>query len=236
MLPVDPNITPALHPGTLTGLEHFNDDTADAIAPAVQALTVAYQGLAAIAAARDAVIKNPTLNDAAKVLKIGDFASKQQEVITKAIDKARTTLGEGISSLERHLAAPLQSSSVGTLSQEIRTHCASLSSKERFAFLDAALNRSDGTTLHAILGAPAYLSGMTNEEQATRTRMYHLQRDPLAAKRLDLMKTALGKLDNSGSLVFNGVTKAMGSTWVHVNTIRAATVAAEREFAVRTQV
>lgn len=97
-----------------------------------------------------------------------------------------------------------------------------MSPADRNKFLSEAVDRLDHATLRAVLGAPAYLSGMTGEEQKMRTRMYHTKAVPQVEKRLRVMRQARDMLTDRGGLVFSQMEKAIGASYARVKTIREA--------------
>lgn len=228
---INANVSPTLHPDSLAAFPEYAEDTMGYVSGATHALTVAYQAVSAIHKARDAARKNPTINADAAVVLIADFARKAQERATVSLDSALSSMSKGIAHLEAEMNAPLQSSASSLVSQEIRSFVKSLSTAKRLDFLAVAQRNGDETTLRAVLGAPPYLSGLTDEERVTRTQMFHMARDPLSARRLALMKQVKGKLENINTVLFPGVEAAMGSTWAQARVVSDATRRAERAFA-----
>lgn len=232
---IDPNVSPALHPQSLEVFPEFGEDTMGYVSGATHALTVAYQAVSAVHKARDAARSNPTINEAAATMLVSDFARTAQERATVALDGALSSVSKGIAHLQAELNAPLQSSASSTVAAEIRSFVKALSTTKRLDFLAVAQRNGDETTLRAVLGAPPYLSGLTEEERVTRTNMFHMARDPLSARRLALMKQVKGKLEGINSILFPGVEKAMGTSWAEVRVVSDATRKAERAFADSTE-
>jgi hypothetical protein len=223
-------VTISLHPQNILAIKGYNEETAPYVAAAFTAFDEAYQGLCAIHEARIAASKNPTLNSAAQLVAVAEFADKRMTRILRAIDSASTSLQRGITGIEEMLSAPLQQKANSAFTAEIRAHVKSLSASERRKFLSEAQHAGDLQTLEAVLGAPGYLSGISNEEKSIRTRIYHSNRAPEQVRRLEVMKLAFDLLGQRGGLVHSGVEKAIGASWAEVNRIRKAKAQAEEAF------
>jgi len=153
MSDIDTRISPALHPDTIKSLDSYSEETKGYVAGVETAFSEAYIGVQAVYAAKASAAKNPTMNDAAKLIQVDDFASKKMERVTRLLDSARVKLEQGIRFLEGELAVPLQSKGAQSVSQEIRSHIKSLSSKERHEFIKARIESKDEITISAALGA-----------------------------------------------------------------------------------
>lgn len=224
------SVTISLHPQNILAIEGYNEETAPYVAQAVTALDEAYQGLCAIHEARIAVGKNPTLNSAAQLVAVAEFAEKRLARIFRTIDNASANLQRGIAGIEDMLNTPLQSKASGGITAEIRAHVKGLSDSERRKFLSDAQQARDYQALEAVLGAPGYLSGISNEEKTVRTRIYHSSRVPEQVRRLEVMKAAFDLLGQRGGLVHAEADKAIGASRAEVNRIRAAKAQAEAAF------
>ena len=97
------------------------------------------------------------------------------------------------------------------VSTEVRAHAKGLlNTVERDKLMNEAMAAGDHTTLTAILGAPAYLSGMSPELHATYLRHYNEQRDPQSAKRLKVLKQAVALMQaKSQTFLFKEVARAV---------------------------
>jgi hypothetical protein len=225
------HITPSLHPKNISAISGYNDDIAPHLATAVEALDTAYQGIDAVHKARQGAASNPTINDAGRLLVVADFAEKHQLSITRKFDFSMSVLKKNIDALETMLSTPLlQNSRADGVTAEIRAHVKGLSVEERHKFLNDALENGDKQTLGSVLGAPAYLSGISHEEQLVRTRMYHRSNAPDAVQRLEATKAAYEMLGRVGGLVHTEIEKAMGASWSKVNNVRTAKQRAEAPF------
>lgn len=225
---IKPNVTPSLHPSNIEAIEGFSDDTKGYVNAAVDALSTAYAGLAKIHEAKVATSKNEAWNENQKVLMVADFAEKTQTAITRKLDSAVASLTKGIDAMDAMLNDPIKADAERTsISVEIRAHIKNLTTDERLQFLTHAHETGDVETLRAILGAPGYLSGISEQERQVRTRMLHEKQSPETSSRLRVMRSALEMLERRSGLVFGEVEKALGAKWDKVQQLRKGQSAAE---------
>jgi len=222
-------ITPSLHPANIEAIEGYNDDTRGYVALVMEAFDTAYQGIGKIYEAKAAAGKNQAWNENQQVLIVAEFAEKHQTAIAKKFDAAFANLDKGITAMEAMLNDPVKADAERlNIAQEIRSHVKGLSEDERLKFLTDAQAAGDVETLRAVLGAPAYLSGMGNDERQLRTRMFHEQQNPEVSKRLKVMHAARALMEKRSGLVFNEVEKAIGSSWDKVKSLRTSQGKAEQ--------
>lgn len=231
---VNSDVTPSLHPGVIENLPNYAE-MAGYVACAHDAFKTAYTALVSIHTARKSATKDPTLNDAGRILKVASFAEKKLGAITKAFDNANKRLSDGIQYIEDQLTTPLKQSASSTfMNSEIRAHFKALKpagDDGRRGRLNDALAANDQQTLTAVLGAPAYLSGLTEAERAYYTRRYHEANNPELAKRLAIMHAARALLEERGGLVFREVEKAIGADWGTVRRYKEQKSASDSAFA-----
>lgn len=223
------DVTPSLHPAVIENIENYSIYEGY-LRGAREAFELAYTELGAIHDARLSVAKNPTLNEAAKLLTVAEFASKRQDKITRSFDMAREHLISAANAAETALNEPMKAPAHSAISAEIRAHAKGLSDKNRSAFINHALASEDAQTLSAMLGAPGYLSGLKEVYRTAYTRRFHEQQNPELVKRLDATKRALSLIDTYTPLIWGEITKAVGASWDEVNHIKKAKDEAERAF------
>jgi uncharacterized protein YeaO (DUF488 family) len=78
------------------------------------------------------------------------------------------------------------------------------------AAIQAAITARDEVTCSSVFGAPAYLSGLTEEMHREFTRKWQEEVNPLVAKRLRAVKAALDYVDRTGPLMLKEWHKAVG--------------------------
>lgn len=113
--PINTKVSPSLHPETITAIEGYDESTAPLVGQAVTVLDEVYQGMESIHTAKAAAAKNPTLNDAAALIAVGDFAFKVQQRAAARLDTAVVSLTKMIDATTEVLKAPVTSSGKGQL-------------------------------------------------------------------------------------------------------------------------
>lgn len=230
-----PLITPSLHPDNIKHLQGYDEETASYVHIAAQALSEAYEGINDIHKAREASKRNPVWNEAAQLIQTDDFATKKLLKITKSIDSANVNLSKSIAHIEKELTTPLTAGANDPVANEIRSHVKNMNNSKRRKFIEEAQQKKDLQTLQALLGAPSYLSGLTDIEVQHYTRQLHEIQNPALAKRLKVMKNAATLLGERGGLVFREVEKAVGKPSHVIQKLRKAKNEAEQAFILNDQ-
>lgn len=228
---IDTRVTPSLHPLNVREIDGYDDETATLLGPTETAFAHAYEQLGKVFDASAIVRADPTLTEAAAVAKAADFADRTFTGIAKRFDSAAANLNVVIAGIEKELSAPVESNASSTLSAEIRAYCKSLPQGERMSFVTKAIKDGDTRTASAILGGPAYLSGLESEMQSVLIRMFHEHHQPLMAKRLRAAKGALALIGERSGHVFTVLQQAVGADPHKVARIRAAAAKTAKAFA-----
>lgn len=233
---IDTKVTPSLHPHNIEAIDGYDNETAPAVVEALGAFRTAYDALSNVHKAREAAAKDPTLTDAARLLRVADFAEQHLNTVTKKFDASRTNLVKAINALDNSLNEPLKlRAERPSIAAEVRAHVKALSAAERDKWFSERQRAGDMESLEMVLGAPGgYLSGMSDDERAVRTRMYHEMRQPVVAKRLKVMRAALEMLETRSSLVWGEFEKGIGSSARKVAALRNAKTEAEKAFLMKT--
>lgn len=231
---IDTRVTSTLHPQIVRSLPEYADETnRHLLANTEQALELSYKAIAQIHDAREQAEKDPTMNEAARAIAVADFADKLQERATKAVDSAYGVLTKQIAQIEGELSQPVQSHAANSsISKEIRDHVRGLKAegKSAMSFVRERLNEGDLPSASAVLGAPAYLSGLTKEQQSALLRMYHEKSSPQKVKQLAALKAGVGVLERGGGLILGQVQKAIGADYRKIKMLREANNASKRAF------
>lgn len=228
MAEIDTRVTPALHPDNVKEVEGYNDETAPVLAPTETAFSTAYEGIRAVYDARAAADKNPAWTEEAKIIQVDSFAKKHLDKITRTFDSTRTNLEKGIASIEAELSQPVEARASHPVASEIRAYAKSLGTAKLQSFLQTAIAQGDHVTVTAVLGAPAYLSGMDANMQKVLLRFYHEQNNPALTRRLKAMQGAKALIEQNAGKVFVELEKAVGGTSTKANKLREAQAAAEK--------
>jgi len=228
----DLRVTPSFHPQTVRSIAEYDDDTSGVLAGAESAFNEAYIGVGRVHDAREAAKTNPTWNEAQQIIEVASFADKMTANLAKRFDTATVNLNRVIEGLERDLSQPIAGAGVGGMAGEIRSYIHALPEGQRSGFIQRAIDAGDERTVGAALAGPAYLSGITPEQQSVLLRMHHEKSNPRAAKQLRAAKAGLELLGERGGLLFGEMEKAVGAKQAKVQKLRAAKAAAEKSFVV----
>jgi hypothetical protein len=222
--------TPSLDPGIIKAIEGYEENEGY-LAPALNAFSTAHETLKQVAAARDPLSRDTSKSEGQKLLAMAARSEKAQERITKTFDTAHKNLSSAAQALEESLSQPLEASASGGFSVEIRKHIKSLPKDERGEFVGEAMKRGDYSVLNAVLGAPAYLSGVTDAHKDLWLRQFHEARNPQAVRRLAAYRKALELIETRGPLVFTEMEKAQGGKWSDVKRLRGQSEASDAALA-----
>lgn len=83
-------------------------------------------------------------------------------------------------------------------------------------------------TVSAVLGAPAYLSGLTDEWQAMLLRQWHEKANPKAAKRLRAMRAVMDLIQDRAPLIHKELERVVGKSPAYAKMLRDKHIAAEK--------
>lgn len=222
-------VTPSLHPNNIEAIEGYDDNTKGYVNAAVEAFSAAYVGLGQIHEARVAASKNQAWSENQQIMIVADYAEKHQTQIARKFDSAISSLTKGIESMEAMLNDPIKANAErSSIASEIRAHVKNMSVDQRLQFLSHAQETGDIETLRSVLGAPGFLSGISESERQVRTRMLHEKQSPETASRLKVMRAALDMLESRSGLVLTSVEKAIGGSWRKVQQLRSGQSVADK--------
>lgn len=210
---IDIRVSADLHPGTVLGLEDVTEATAPFISSTVDAFRSAYQFIGTLHDVRDAAFADPTLTEAAALLKTDDYARSKLAGVTKKFDAAMTHLKNGIASIKAEMSQPVKERASVMISGEVRA--ALKASDKRTEILERALAEQDHEVLSAALGGPPMLSGLTKEQHAFFLRHYNEMREPEKSARLRAMIAARDHIMSRPMLLFKQMEKAVGGIPIH---------------------
>jgi len=230
---INSNITPALHPTNLEKLDGIDEETLPVIGHAVAAFQEAYQGIGQVFSAREAVKGDPTLTDAAQIIKTADLSDKVFEKVAKRMDSSRASLEAGIAHLEKEMTTPVESRASHPISKEIREHVKSLPSGARMGFIKQAIDAGEHDVPMACLGAPSFLSGIEPDMAKALLRIYREKSNPAMAKRLKALTSAKAYIEKNGSLVLKELERAVGARADQVQRLRNARTKSEAAFVLK---
>jgi len=224
-------VTPSLHPSCVSAMKGYSDEFEGVSQPTVNALTYAYQGVGAVIEGRAKSKLNPEWNEAKQLLATADLAAKYYEKSESKLDYAQSTLVHNIDLLKSQIEKPItQDAAKGPINGEIREHAKHLERGERNAFIKTAIENLDTTTASAILGAPCYLSGFTENELKVYGEMFHEKKSPQLTKKLRFMEKTLQLVNSTKNLLLPEFEKAVGADTTKIARLRASRTESERAF------
>jgi hypothetical protein len=224
------NPTPSLNEAMITSLENF-DETDPALAQARYAFSLATETLKKISETRDPLSRDSSKTPEQKLLLMATHADKAQERCAKAFDGAFKSLTSLAKDLDASLDKPLEQTTHTALCAEIRTYVRNLPKDRRDAFVNDAVNRGDLAVMQSVLGAPSYLSEVSEERKAIWLRTYREKADPVAVKRLAVYRAAIDRVMQNGPRIFDEFEKAMGGSWKDVKRLRGQVDASAKALA-----
>lgn len=219
---VDIRVAPSLHPGTVEALDGYNQATAPYIASTMDLFADTYKTLQKLHDARELAEKNKAWTPEQTVMRVGDKVFYQQQRIAKKFDSIAATLDKQIKGYATSLTEPMESKAArDPMFVEIRTFAREMSSGDRMKLLDRMIENKDEKTATAILAAPAYLSGLTDDMQRVYLQRFRERITPEIADRLKVLRGAKDLVDRCGPLMLTQFEKSTGSTWQKITAIKA---------------
>jgi hypothetical protein len=189
----------------------------------VNAIADLHMTLGAIHLAREAAERNHAWTPENRVLIVSKESEKQKARTLQRLDRAHNDLKNRIAHVEGELSRPVQQAAAsGPLSVELRAHAKSLDRAGREKLLSEALEAGDDATLHAVLGAQAFLSGLSRFDHAQYVHRYNTQKNPQLVARHAVMTTMLEKIYQAGPIIHAQFERAVGASPSVANTIRTA--------------
>ena len=182
-------LSPTINPEYLTAIEGVPAEWLSELAPAVEALVSSYQ---AVAGAKADIMDDVTKTEPARLLTMDELWSRhvaprhaRAVAALDAINELPTLVHK-----ERQSVFPEpQGQGDIALSSEIRGALKGLDDKARCATLDAMLESGDRKSFAAVVNAPAWLAGISQETQnAYRTKFIATHYPEMEARRVAIVK------------------------------------------------
>ncbi len=206
----DTRISPTLHPGISGEIADYDDDTRPLLGATETAVSEAFEALKGIHNAKAAAATNPTLNEWAQLIEVDNYATKRMDKVYAAWSRTTDVLNNNIAKIEKELYAPVEQRATASMASEIRAHFAGLKDGEKMNALRKAIEAGDETTATAVLGAPSYLSGLSEELHAEYLRDWHNAQRPVEAKKVRAMRAAADMLNERYKLLTKAHREAVG--------------------------
>ncbi len=222
--PIDTRVSLDLHPQQVLGMPEYTSETEINFRDTFDAFDAALKAVGKVYDAKAAVEGDPTLNPAAKLLKVDDYASNLLKSVADKMYQAKRYHEEAVRIIEASFAEPLKQRAAHTISVEVRSYVRSMAATpsgkpgdtvSRLGFLMNAIRDSDSDTLAAVLGAPPFLSGITREDQKILQRRWHEVNNAPSYRKLQAHEAGLALMERKGNLVFTAMEKAVGTMTDH---------------------
>jgi hypothetical protein len=207
---IDTRISPTLHPGIAGEIADYDDDTRPLLGTTETAVSEAFVALKSIHDAKAAAATNPTLNEFAQLIAVDNHATKLMDKVYAKWSRTTDTLNANITAMEKDLYAPVEQRATASMASEIRRHFAGLETGPKMNALRKAIEAGDALTASSILGAPHYLSDMTEELHAEFLRDWHNAQRPVEAKKVRAMRAAAEMLNERYKLLTQAHREAVG--------------------------
>lgn len=212
---IDVRISPTLHPGIAGEIADYDDDTRPLLGQTETAVDEAFKALQSIHDAKVGAEKNPTFNDAARLIAVDTHATKVMSKVYASWSRTVDTLNANITKLDKELNAPVEQRATASMASEIRAYFRDLKPGPRMNALRQAIEAGDEVTVTAVLGGRPYLSGLEPELHAEFLRDWHAAQRPVEAKKLRAMTAAADMLNNRYKLLTKAVTEAVGDIKIY---------------------
>lgn len=203
--------------------------------PVIQAI-VSAQGrartkLLKVFEVHDLHMSNRLKTPLANMLASKGFAEKALAEVLPALDRQREATKAEIKKLQRTIEDSLEAGALRwNFATETREYVRSLpTAKDREKFIADALARGERLAAAAVLGVPAYLSGLSETSQKLFLHRYKAEAFPDVVARTEALTKAQDILDDGGQSMISEVQKlfdqqALNDAEGHVEKIRAAEV------------
>lgn len=237
---VDTRITASLHPQSVASMDEYDSDTEGELQQVVQAFTSVYEGIGKVLDVRDVAAGNTAWNEDMRTIKVQEMADRAFAKFAPQLDRVYHNMRAGVELIEKQLSAPVEARAAHTISTQIRDHVKGLAERQgtstadkrpgqsALGFVQAAIQKGDEVTVSAVLGAPAYLSGLTDEMQAVLRRLWNEKANPTASKRLRAMRAAMDLIQDRAPLIHKEMERVVGKSPAYAKMLRDKHNAAEK--------
>lgn len=232
---MDPEVISTAAPISLHA-EVFNfpeldDSTRHLVEGAQGVFQLAVDGLTSIVMARNAAKDDPSLNEAAVILKTQELADRKVAEYSKAYDKVYAQLASQIASHKAELAKPLEATAIPSVASELRAMFRSMSKADQNAAITTALAEGDRVLLGSILSAHRLLTGLSEIEVQVHTQKFNEKSQPLVSKRLAVLQHAYDLMGERGGIMTVHAQKNVGADRHKVRALQNAAAKTAKAFA-----
>lgn len=115
--------------------------------------------------------QDPTQTSEAHFMEVRRKAERWLNDGARKAEASRMAAERALGEIDREITSKLGISD-GKYATEVRSHFAQMDKNDRISAVQSAIGEFDKETMGALLSAPAYLSGLSNDEQAMFRRLY----------------------------------------------------------------
>lgn len=231
-LGVDTRVSASFHPQVIASLDEYDDDTKGELQQAVAAFTSLYEGVGKVLDVRDMAVANTAWSEDMRTIKVQEVADRAFAKFAPQLDKVYHNMRAGVELIEKQLSAPVEARAAHSISAEIRAHVKGLAERQgtstldkrpgqsAIGFVQQAIVNGDAATVTAVLGAPAYLSGIDPKMQEVLLRQWHEKANPVAAKRLRAMRSVMDLIQDRAPLIHKELERVVGKSPAYARMLR----------------
>jgi hypothetical protein len=184
------------------------EDFAAYLMPAKSALGHATNSLKQIDEARTALLKDTSLTDELRCLRLEPGAIKKHDSILATFSKASSDLNVAAKMIEDQLNTSVVSASSTPAATELRAVLRAMPEKERMEAIGKAIRDGDDAIIHAVLGSHPITAGVGLHHHQMWTRQIRERRQPELVRRLTATQKAIEILERTAPIALAEVERA----------------------------
>jgi hypothetical protein len=184
------------------------DEFASYLMPAKSALGYATNSLKALDEAHSALLKDTSLTDALRSLRLEPHAIKKHDTILATFSKASSDLNVAVKMIEDQLNTAVVSAASTPAATELRAVLRAMPEKERIEAIGKAIRDGDDSIIHAVLGSHPLTTGVGLHHHQMWTRQIRERRRPELVRRLTATQKAIEVLERAAPIALAEVERA----------------------------
>jgi hypothetical protein len=206
-LPFHPS--PTLDERHISAIEDY-EEFAGYLAPALNALSVATEGLKSIDEAWQALRKDTSKTPEQKALVIAPAAEKKQDAMLRSFSTANENLQKAVAQINAELDAPVFAAATASATNaELRTVLRGMKADARNAIIGKAVADGDAQIVTCVLGVHHLITGVDPLRHQIWTRTWREKSNPNLVRRLKATQRAIEILNRAAPIALGQVETAM---------------------------
>lgn len=171
---IDARVSGSLHPDNLAPvgavLDRDGTPGQEGLRAAKNALQTMYEARTKVEHAKQQILHDGSRTEDGQILAIADLSDQTFDRVSKVTSPSENVIGRSLEALEHRMREATRAPGSSPMAAEIRAHAKQAGETETMTLVRRAAERGDLDTVGAVLNAPAYLSGITEDTQgALRT-------------------------------------------------------------------